>query len=95
MESRSLQPLDPVLSAANSRLTLAPVAQPCAAPALDATRVQAKDLGAPAATAADELKENAAGACAKRDDANLGRNRQAIVSFERHRDTRHIWRQST
>jgi hypothetical protein len=55
--------------------------------------VHAKDLGAPAAIAADELQEDAAGARAKLDDANLGRNRQAITSLNRYRDTLHVGRQ--
>jgi hypothetical protein len=71
MKPRRLQPLYPLLSAANIRLAFAPVAKPGAAPAHDMCFIQSKDPSAPAATSADELQEDAAGAHAKADDANL------------------------
>jgi hypothetical protein len=55
--------------------------------------MQSEDLSAPAATSADELKEDAAGAHAKADDFNLGRDGRAIVPLDGHRDTRHAGRQ--
>jgi hypothetical protein len=71
MKPRRLQPLYPMLSAANRRLALAPVAKPRATPAHDATCMQSKDLSAPSARPANELHEYDARAHANADDANL------------------------
>jgi hypothetical protein len=56
--------------------------------------MQSKDLSAPATIAADELEEDTAGAHAKFENANLGRNRDSIASLQRHCNTRHVGRQS-
>jgi hypothetical protein len=90
MEPRRLQPLDPVLSAANSRLALAPIAKSGTASAHDTTSMQPEDLGTPAAMAADELQEDAARGHANVDNADLGRDWRAIVSLKRHPNTRHL-----
>jgi hypothetical protein len=58
---------------------MAPVTKSRTAPAHDATSIESKDLSAPAAISADELKEGAARPHAKADDADLGRDWRAVV----------------
>jgi hypothetical protein len=58
VEPRRFEALYPMLGAANSRLALAPVAQPGAAPAHDVACIQPEDPGAAAAESADELDED-------------------------------------
>jgi Resolvase, N terminal domain/Helix-turn-helix domain of resolvase len=94
MEPRRLEPLNPMLSAPNRRFALTPVAKPGASPTHDTTCMQSKDLCAAAARSADQLQENPARAHANADDANLGRDGRGIVCLKRHRDTRHLERQS-
>jgi hypothetical protein len=94
MEPRRLEPLYPMLSAANSRFALAPVSQTGAAPAHDVTCMQSKDLSAPAARSAHELEEDAAGRHSDAQDAHLARNWRAVVPSKRQSDTLHIERQS-
>jgi hypothetical protein len=55
--------------------------------------MQPKDLSAPAAMAADELKEDAARTHAKVDDANEARDRRAVVFLKSHFNVRHVARQ--
>jgi hypothetical protein len=94
MEPRRLQSFYPMLSTSNGGLALAPVSKARTAATPNPTSVESKDLGAPAAMIAVELKEDAAGAHAKLEDANLGRNRDSIISLQRHCDTRHVGPQS-
>jgi hypothetical protein len=68
MEPRSLQPLDPVLSAPNSGLALAPIAKSRTAAAHDATCMQAEDPSAAAAGSAEELEKDDARAHANPND---------------------------
>jgi hypothetical protein len=94
MEPRRLQPLDPLLSAPNGRLTLARVTKARAASAHDTTDVQSQDSSAPPALPADELQENAARAHAKAGDADFGRDWRSVVTWKGHYDTRDFRRQS-
>jgi hypothetical protein len=77
-------------SAANRRLTLAPVAKACASPTHDTTRMQPKGSSAPTTMLADELQENAAREHAKAGDAYFGRDWRSVVTLKGHCDTRHV-----
>jgi hypothetical protein len=57
--------------------------------------MQPKNLSAPSAGSADELREDVARANAKTDDANLSRDWDAVLSLQRHCDPVHVERQST
>jgi hypothetical protein len=86
MEPRRLQSLDPMLGAANRWFALTPIAKPCAAPAHNTTRMQSKNLRAAAASATDELQEDAAGPHPSVDDVNHGRDGRCVVSLNSYGD---------
>jgi hypothetical protein len=72
VEPRRHQTLDPMLSASNGWLPLAPVAKPRAAPAHNMTSMQSKDSSAPTAGSADELEKDDVGPHANAGEADLG-----------------------
>ena len=71
MKPRRLQPLYPMLSAANRRLALAPIAKPGTAAANYTASMQTENPSAPTAGSAEELDEDDARAHAHVGDPNL------------------------